>query len=201
MRLLIFADGRSAIALNWITGILGRGHEIHLASSFPCDPELPLASLTIVPLAFSQIKGSGQVKNRSGSTPKRGRSLGGAALVGARTWLRQWFGPLTLPTAARRLESLIRIVQPDMVHAMRIPYEGMAAALAMKNTSAPLLVSIWGNDFTLHAPSTPWMGRLTRQALDRADALHADCFRDVRLGRSWGFQNEKPSIIFSNKER
>ncbi len=198
MRLLILADGRSAIALNWISGLLNRGHEIHLASSFPCSPDLPLASLSIVPLAFSQLKRSGQVK--AGSQPeivsqKKGRSLGGAALVGARTWLRQWFGPLTLPSAARRLNAIIHQVQPDLVHAMRIPYEGMAAALALKDTPFPFLVSIWGNDFTLHAPSNPWMGRLTRQTLGRADALHADCARDIRLARSWGFRGDLPEIV------
>ncbi len=47
-----------------------------------------------------------------------------------RTALRQWLGPLTLPGAARQLRLLIDQVQPDLVHAMRIPYEGMLAALA-----------------------------------------------------------------------
>jgi glycosyltransferase involved in cell wall biosynthesis len=84
-------------------------------------------------------------------------------------------------------------VQPDLVHAMRIPYEGMLAALA--NPSAPLLVSVWGNDFTLHAPSTPLMGRATRQALKRASALHSDCQRDIRLAHQWGLPAGSPSIV------
>jgi glycosyltransferase involved in cell wall biosynthesis len=200
MRLLVLADGRSAIALNWISGLLERGHEIHLASSFPCDLELPLASLTVIPLAFSQLKGGRQSQRQPGSLPavkiqNRRRNLGGAALVGARTVLRQWLGPLTLPSAARRLEDLIRQIQPELVHAMRIPYEGMAAALALQDLSTPLLVSIWGNDFTLHAPSNPWMGSLTRRALTRADALHADCSRDIRLARAWGFRPDLPGIV------
>jgi glycosyltransferase involved in cell wall biosynthesis len=200
MRLLVLADGRSAIALNWISGMLERGHEIHLASSFPCSPELPLASLSIVPLAFSQLKGSGSPKKQAGLrqqnvAPKSGRNLGGAGLVEVRTILRQWFGPLTLPAASGRLQGIIQQVQPDLIHAMRIPYEGMTAAQALKNTSTPLLVSIWGNDFTLHAPSTPWMGRLTRQALVHANALHADCARDIRLAQSWGFRPGLPWTI------
>jgi len=113
--------------------------------------------------------------------------------VGARTTARQWLGPLTLRGAARRLKQVIDRVQPDLVHAMRIPYEGMLAALA--NPVAPLLISVWGNDFTLHAPATPLMGHYTRLALRRADALHADCQRDVRLAHAWEFDARKPSVV------
>jgi glycosyltransferase involved in cell wall biosynthesis len=56
-------------------------------------------------------------------------------------------------------------------------------------------VSIWGNDFTLHAPSTPLMGHYTRWTMQVADALHADCQRDVRLAREWGFGEEKPDLV------
>jgi glycosyltransferase involved in cell wall biosynthesis len=76
---------------------------------------------------------------------------------------------------------------------MRIPYEGMLCALA--NPHAPLLISIWGNDFTLHARATPLMARYTRLSLRRAEALHTDCHRDLRMSFQWGFQQEKPSVV------
>ena len=59
----------------------------------------------------------------------------------------------------------------------------------------PLLVSVWGNDFTLHAPSTPWMRQATRRALARADALHSDTQRDLLLASDWGFDPAKPGIV------
>jgi glycosyltransferase involved in cell wall biosynthesis len=31
--------------------------------------------------------------------------------------------------------------------------------------------------------------------MEHADALHTDCFRDLKLARSWGFSNEKPGIV------
>ena len=65
---------------------------------------------------------------RAGSSHRRG--IWSASAVGLRTTLRQWLGPLTLPGAARRLRTLIDHLQPDLIHAMRIPYEGMLAALA-----------------------------------------------------------------------
>jgi glycosyltransferase involved in cell wall biosynthesis len=69
----------------------------------------------------------------------------------------------------------------------------MMAADAYNGT--PLLVSTWGNDFTLHASSTRLMSHYTRWTMQVADALHADCQRDVRLAREWGFGPGKPSLV------
>lgn len=187
MRILFVADGRSATALNWIRYFVDRGDEVFLASTFACQPDLKLSGLEIVPVAFSGVKSTapGNAKPRAG--------LWGASALPLRTTVRQWLGPLTIPAAARRLRSLIERIRPDLVHAMRIPYEGMLAAQAGK--LAPLLVSVWGNDFTLHAPSTPLMRHYTVSALKAADALLADCERDIRLGKQWGFASQKPSLV------
>jgi glycosyltransferase involved in cell wall biosynthesis len=60
---------------------------------------------------------------------------------------------------------------------------------------APLLVSVWGNDFTLHAPSTWLMRDYTTWTLQVAQALHTDCQRDIRLSRQWGFDLAKPTFV------
>lgn len=133
-------------------------------------------------MAFSSVKKASQ---RPGTASAR--------TVGLRTAIRHWFGPLTVRRAAQRLRGYIEQVQPDLIHAMRIPYEGMLAADAY--TGIPLIVSIWGNDFTLHAPSTSMMRHYTRWAMQVADALHADCERDVRLAHEWGLSVEKPSLV------
>ncbi len=113
--------------------------------------------------------------------------------MGLRTRLRQWLGPLSLPGAAKSLSVWSQNIQPDLVHAMRIPYEGMAASMAKLET--PVLVSVWGNDFTLHARSNPWMGALTRKTLQKASALQSDCQRDIRLAHAWGFDPHKPTLV------
>ena len=191
MRILFVADGRSPIALNWMRYFIAAGHDVHLVSSFPCRPEPGLASFTVVPVALSEVKASPAGSGAGGGD----RFLRRVLPVGLRTKLRQWLGPLTLPRAARQLRRIIQEVQPDLVHAMRIPYEGMLAALALSGSSTPLLISIWGNDFTLHAPSTPLMRHYTRRALRRASALHTDCRRDQRLAQDWGFDPAKPGIV------
>lgn len=197
MRILFVADGRSPIALNWIQYFVERGHEVHLASTFPCSPELRLASLSFIPTAFSQLK-TGQARQRSSDgqvSQAKGIStaLRGLVPVKTRTAFRQWLGPFTLPGAARQLNGLLETIRPEVVHAMRVPYEGMLASLAVPQ--APLIISVWGNDFTLHAKANPWMAHYTRHALQRASALHTDCYRDQRLAREWGFSPDRPSIV------
>jgi glycosyltransferase involved in cell wall biosynthesis len=95
---------------------------------------------------------------------------------------------------SRRLQHAIERTEPDLVHAMRIPYEGMAAARAVP-PQIPFLLSIWGNDLTLHAPANRLMRNATRHALERADALQCDCGRDVRLAEAWGWVPTRPSIV------
>ena len=101
--------------------------------------------------------------------------------------------PLTISRASKKLRGYIERVKPDLIHAMRIPYEGMLAADAY--AGIPLLVSVWGNDFTLHAKSTSLMDHYTRWTMNVADALHADCYRDLRLAKQWEFDPSKPTLV------
>ncbi|MEZ0395590.1 MAG: glycosyltransferase family 4 protein [Anaerolineales bacterium] len=187
MRLLFVADGRSPIALNWIRYWIERGDEVYLASTFACAPSLPLRGLDLVPVALSGMRSAAPA-----AAPRRG-PLSGAQGAVLRAALRQWLGLLSLPRAARRLEAVAARLQPDLVHAMRIPFEGLLAARA--RLPAPLILSSWGNDFTLHARLSPWMGAAIRAALRAAAALHADCRRDVRLAHAFGFDPHKPTLV------
>ena len=184
MRLLFVVDGRSPIALNWIRYFVERGDEVHLASTFACQPELKLTSLDNTPVAFSGTKKT--------STSLVSRSASSRTLK-LRTAIRHYLGPLTISRSARKLREVIGRVKPDLVHAMRIPYEGMLAADAYDGI--PLLVSVWGNDFTLHAPSTRLMHHYTRWTMQVANALHADCQRDIRLAQEWGFPAKRPTLV------
>ncbi len=182
MRILFVADGRSPIAQNWIRYFADRGDEVYLASTFNCMVDFPLKGLEITPVAFSGTKKS--------STSSRTAS---SRTIGLRAAIRHFLGPLTISRASKRLRGFIERVQPDLVHAMRIPYEGMLAADAY--TGIPLLISVWGNDFTLHASSTSLMDHYTHWTMNVADALHADCYRDIRLAKQWGFEPSKPTLV------
>lgn len=182
MRILFVADGRSPISQNWIRYFVDRGDEVYLASTFPCELDFPVKRLEFTPVAFSSVKKQGA---RPGSASSR--------TLGLRTLARQWLGPLTIPRSAKKLQAFIDEVQPDIVHALRVPYEGMLASRA--NIRVPFIASIWGNDFTLHARSTPLMSSYTRQVMRKVNALHADCQRDNRLAYEWGLGEEKPTLV------
>jgi len=199
MRLLFVTDARSPISQNWIRFFAERerGDEIYIASTFECEMDFPIKRLEFTPVAFSAAK---KQTSRPGSASAR--------TLGLRTLFRQWFGPLTIPRSAKKLRAFIREVQPDIVHAMRVPYEGMLTARALSGglgtpfaktlwTTLPpkFIVSTWGNDFTLHAPSTPLMRYYTRLTMNKVNALHADTERDVRLAREWGLSGDKAALV------
>jgi glycosyltransferase involved in cell wall biosynthesis len=198
MRLLFVADGRSPIARNWMAYFIEAGHEVHLLSTFPCLPGSGLASFHVVPVAFSGLikardeQHVGIKRVRSGES-WRTSLFGGARLIRFRSAVRHWFGPWTIARAVRTAQQVFQSVQPDLVHAMRIPFEGMLASAV--DSTLPLLVSVWGNDFTLHAPATPMMTTHTRRTLERVDGLHTDCRRDLRLARQLGFQTGRLELV------
>lgn len=198
MRICFLADARSPIYQAWAAYFHRRGFDVRVISSYPCAPDAIQAhSVHVVPIAFS-----GLVVSPGGARADGKRASGMAALVnrvrrGSFSWaasgLRNWVGPIEMLRHVGEIRRLVDRIQPDLVHAMRIPFEGMAAALAAP--AAPLLVSVWGNDFTLYAPANPLLGALTRRVMRRADALHVDCARDLRLARVWGYDASKPAVV------
>ena len=187
MRLLFVTDARSPISRNWMRYFARRGDEVFIASTFETDEmDFPVERMEFTPVAFSAIK-----KRTSAPSSASSRTLS------LRTKIRQWFGPVTIPASARKLRRFIEKVQPDIVHAMRIPYEGMLTASALQGlvTCPSFLVSVWGNDFTLHAPSTPLMSYYTRKVMRSVNGLHTDVERDVRLAREWGLGEGKPALV------
>ena len=186
MHILIVADGRSPITRRWIPGVLAIGHRVTLVSTFPCQPFPGVEQTIVLPTAFGGAA--------SGSSAAPGSLLRKLISRFRRFFLsgRYLLGPLPLPSNGKRLARLIQQHKPDLVHALRIPFEGMLASYTPPGT--PLILSTWGNDLTLHAPASPLMRYWTRRALRRADGLITDAGRDIRLAPQWGFDPNRPTI-------
>jgi len=201
MKILFIADGRSPIALNWIDYFVTHNHEVSLASTYPFTTNINLNSTFVIPVAFAKAAGTTTSGRTTQKSSQKFNPLGKFTSPQIRAKIRHWIGPITIPKAAENLAKIIENIQPDIIHAMRIPFEGMAAAQAInqlerKNApTPPLIISVWGNDFTLHADSSPQMSYYTKLALKKTHGLHTDCQRDFRLAIRWGFAKHKPAIV------
>jgi glycosyltransferase involved in cell wall biosynthesis len=193
MHILLVADGRSPITRRWIRGLSVLNHKVTLISTSSCVTPEGVENLHILPVAFSGL-GGGQ---GSGEGIKRKRSGSLRKLVARYRRLfqksRYVLGPLTVRFYSGRYRRLIAEIKPDLVHALRIPFEGMLASYTPPDV--PLAISIWGNDLTLHGRRSAIMRRWTKQTLRRADGLIVDVQRDLRLSREWDFPGERPSLV------
>jgi len=194
MHILLVADGRSPITRRWIETVRALNHRISLVSTYPCPPLEQVDHFLVLPVAFSRLVSRQSMPAMdSGQVPASQRphlvSSTKASLLKARYHL----GPWSVRAAAPRFLQMVQSLHPDLVHALRIPFEGMLASHTPPGT--PLVVTIWGNDLTLHAPASRSMADLTRRALQRADGLLADVHRDLRLARDWGFPANRPAEV------
>ena len=189
MHILLVADGRSPITRSWISALQPLGWQISLISTFPWSPINGAALAAVLPVAFARYAGS-----QAGTTAPAAARKGLVSRIRPLAQkVRYALGPWTLLWYRRRFRQLVNQLHPDLVHALRIPFEGMLASSTP--LGIPLIVSTWGNDLTLHAPASPRMSTLTRQTLLRADALMSDTKRDALLVQQWGFDPAKPILV------
>jgi len=191
MHILLVADGRSPITRSWLRMLSGLKYRVSLISTYPCESISGLEDQFTLPLAFASMSGS-QV------------AAGGSR---NQTWVRGWVArlrplllrvralaaPLSLGRFRAEYLRLLEQLKPDIVHALRIPFEGMLAAATPPGI--PLILSIWGNDLTFHARTSFLMARQTRKALRRVDGLLADAGRDLRLAQNWGLRAGVPALV------
>ena len=192
MHILLVADGRSPITIRWVKGLLASGMKVSFVSTYPCQPIHGAYLAAVLPVGFSGLAGSqiGSRSDQGATTAKKSRL---SRLRPFLQWLRYTIAPLTLPFYARRFRQQVEELNPDLVHALRIPYEGMLAAYLPEDFT--LLLSTWGNDLTLHARGSWLMRIFTRRALRRTDGLTSDTHRDVHLAHEWGLDNQKPTLV------
>src|SRR5215469_602906 len=198
MRICFIADGRSPIAKNWIEYFVRRSHDVYVISTYPCaEDSYRGASVREVTSGLARSTGV----QTAGTSKTQGRAflqhltaeVRTGRLAGVTFTIQHWIERSGVGKRSMAIRDNLLQIKPDIVHAMRLPFEGIMASLA--DPSAPLLISIWGNDLTLFARQFPLTSRQTRRALKRTDALHCDCERDLKLAAQFGFDEHKPSIV------
>jgi hypothetical protein len=193
VHILLVADGRSPTTRRWVSAVRLIVERITLVSTFPCAPVEGVEALYVLPVAFGNLAGS---QAGSGAANPPAANQGPRKIVarfrGLFMTARNLAGPLTIGYYGRKLARMVDNLRPDLVHALRLPFEGMVAGTLP--AGVPLAVSIWGNDLTFHARTNPIMGALTRRTLRRSQGLAADTQRDLRLAQLWGYPSEGPAL-------
>jgi len=189
--ILIVADGRSPTAHSWIRNIQSLGLVVSLISTFPCEPPLGLKHFHVLPIAFSRY--SKEPSSQTQTSPRKRPKTWVKRFAPLLQFIRYRLGPLTLPLHVKTYQNWVKEIQPDLVHALRIPFEGMLASTTPKGV--PCVMATWGNDLTLHARGSLLMRRFTRRCLQRADGLTSDTHRDTRLAHNWGLEHSVPTLV------
>jgi hypothetical protein len=181
VRVLLVADNRSPHTWGWVDAVRSAG-VIVLGADGLLWPE------------GSSFCGDGSgwrmttrrwIKSFAGATARRQRFIATVRRVG---------GPLLAPFTGLRLRRVVKRVQPDVVHGMRIPHEALTALVACPR-AVPLAISIWGSDLTYDATRSRLAGRAARRILARTGLLFADCQRDIDLAGTWGLRPCTPTAV------
>jgi glycosyltransferase involved in cell wall biosynthesis len=200
LKICFIVDARSPIALNWIRYFIGRADEVTIISFYSISRNtIAGAKVHQFPIALSSFSGASQaISARTANNVSKPPALAGlrrTILSKLSIAAQHSILPFDVHRQVAKVRNLIAQASPDLVHAMRIPFEGIVAAKATP-AGTPLLISVWGNDFTLWAARNPIIARQTRQALGRANSLHCDCHRDLALAyEQWGFDSGKLATV------
>ena len=180
VRVLLVADVRSPTTWGWVDAVRSAGVVVLGIDGLPWPEQRPPGGSGGGARSVNQ-----RLRSFAGATPRRLRTT---------ERVRQVAGPLLASIKGRRIRHVVKRARPDVVHALRIPCEAMAALAACPH-SVPLAVSIWGNDLTLQASKSYLTRRATRRVLARTDLLFADCQRDLDLAGACGLRPSTPTAV------
>lgn len=94
-------------------------------------------------------------------------------------------------------ETIIKEVQPDMVHCFEMKLAGIPILSVMQQNKIPLVYSSWGSDMYAYQN----LGVSTKQLklfLKRVDYLITDCNRDFQIAQQLGFKNQFLGVFPGN---
>jgi glycosyltransferase involved in cell wall biosynthesis len=187
MKVLIFADFRSIHSRGWREGLESAGIEVVAVSS---------ERVTDYDAAGPEDRVSSARQNHLDRRAGAGLGPGGRLLRAmARSQPAHTALNLARLRAQRgRLAAEIERHRPDVVHALRIPYEGLIA-LGIPN-SPPVVVSTWGSDFVPMAAEDPLLSAWIRRLLPRAAGLQTDSLLDVDRAHAYGLP-PSAAILYS----
>ncbi len=186
MRVLIYADFRSPHSRGWLTG-------------------LEQAGIDTLALSSERVEGLRNVENPDSwvaaarQSLVKIRSAGGAGSV-SRTLasksppeeLQACIAIARLAQRRRQIASACERFQPDIVHALRLPYEGLTVLTSGLNV--PIVVSTWGADFYPQAENSKILATWIRSRIGQVAGIHYDAKEDYVRALKYGLPVGVPQL-------
>lgn len=193
MRILLYADLRTTHAREWLRGLLSADHDVLAVSSeLLNDSEVSAVIVRRDPVTQARklavASGISQRVRRLEEGQRRHRATPGQ--VRKSQVLDTLLAVAKLPAHVATLKESARKFRPDVVQALRLPYEGLIALKAVREV--PVVVSTWGQDFTWQARADPLLDRWYRHAVPLIAGLHVDSQHDYRNALSFGLRPKTP---------
>ena len=200
MKICFIADANSIHARRWIEYFCKPGNEVHILSIAYCAK--PLEGATVHNLFTSgqgnvAIDGIG-VKESSypPESPPKSSSNRVGQLIPRRVVESELFSMAYLFYRVFRLrnkaKTLIKRLQPDIVHCLRLPLEGCIGGLVGYR---PLVMSTWGEDMVYFAQKYFICRWLTKKAMSQVSLYFSDSLRDKYIAEAYGFSPSNLTAI------
>lgn len=184
MKVLLYADFRSPHAKGWRSGLISAGIEVLAVSSEPADDVEIVSPSDSVSRARQSYVHSG--RQRRGILRSVVRRLSAVQI---------FHSMIQVVREKSRKQHLLRSIdsfKPDLIHALRLPYEGIIALSA--GSKVPVVVSSWGSDFVPQARQDPILRAWLRKYLSSADGYQYDSPADLERALEFGLLSSAPTI-------
>jgi glycosyltransferase involved in cell wall biosynthesis len=219
VRILFVAPGTSLHTVRWMNQLEGTGFDVHLFPAEPHPLHPGLLNVTVHHPVFRRRPFDERDIQRFGILGKALPPLTPWTALwpehdfDASVRQRGWWWPFrggadrieanlsrTFPaqlSRAVRLARTIERIKPDIVHALEMTtggYLALAARSQLGDAFPTWIVSNWGCDLQLFARLAEHEERI-REMLARCDYYFAECARDIRLAREFGFTGEALPVL------
>lgn len=185
MKILVYADFRSPHAQGWIKGLTATGIDVIAVSSELSNMDGiidPHDKATEMRQAFtSRSKSNGSLLRKIRKHLTRIQLIHSVVQV-YRGRQRGAF-----------LQDQVRLHRPDLIHALRLPYEGISTLSSIRDV--PVVVSTWGQDFTSQAKYDPLLRIWYHRLLKKAAGFMADEEDDITRARKYGLPSHVPQKV------
>lgn len=185
MKILFVATVNSIHTVRWLSQLRGRKWDIHLfPAEWPVTVHTALRDVTLHGVGLWRPDGLHPSVKVAGVWPFAKGAFRVSQLAGR-----------CAPGLTRRdrlLARAVRKLKPDIVHALEMQKSGYLTLDARRLSGhrfPPLIYSCWGNDLYYFGRQPEHVERI-RRVLGVCDYFAADCERDIRLAREYGFQGE-----------